>query len=616
MPTGEDTFFKNKNSTKLIVFIHGINGDPVGTWTNDKTRFFWPEELSKDEEFQDADVWSFGYDSGCGPSFNIREIAKHLETELREKLNGGRYSSISFVAHSMGGLVFREFVLSRYGHLQPAVPIGGAVLLSTPNRGSGLANLVNHVCHGDSLGDLIQGKNDYIDTLNDRWREKYGQEESVRPFRISAGYEIKPIAGLIIVDKDSAAAYASQCLPFKRNHFEIAKPEGRDTNDNLYLWVKQRLLAKPPDPRLQTLTEAQEKRYTEIIEQLQKQLQGTDLQQALKLVEDNKLDDALALLSAREAAEDRAIQKTAQTRFAKAQVYELKLDSPNALKYYETAARLDPENTNYLNQTGFVLYALGQYDRAIEYFERALESDLKTFGPEHPSVANRWNNLGEVWRNKGQYDKAIEYLEKALASYLKTLGPEHPQVAISWNNIGEAWRGKGQYDKAIGYFEKAVESDLKTFGPEHPTVAKDWNNLGVGWHSKEDYGKAIEYLEKALASDLKTLGEDHPNVANRWNNLGGVWHSQGDYSKAIGYFEKALASGLKTFGEDHPYIANRWINLGGAWHSKGDYDRAIEYLEKARAVFQKANLPHYLNIVEGGLEKAREAKAAREAGNP
>ncbi|MBI5428227.1 MAG: tetratricopeptide repeat protein [Nitrospinae bacterium] len=168
----------------------------------------------------------------------------------------------------------------------------------------------------------------------------------------------------------------------------------------------------------------------------------------LKLVEDNQPDDALALLSAREAAEDRAVQKTAQTRFAKAQVYELKLDYPNALKYYETAVRLDPGNANYLNQTGLILDTLGQYG------------------------------------------------------------------------------------KAIGYFEKALASDLKTFGPEHPDVATDW------------------------------------------------------------------------------------INLGGAWHSKGDYGKAIEYYQKARAVFQKANLPHYLNIVEGGLKKAREAQAAREAGNP
>lgn len=52
-------YFENKNVTKLVVFIHGINGSAQkdgGTWTNNETGFYWPEELSKDPEFLDADA--------------------------------------------------------------------------------------------------------------------------------------------------------------------------------------------------------------------------------------------------------------------------------------------------------------------------------------------------------------------------------------------------------------------------------------------------------------------------------------------------------------------------------------------------------------------------------
>lgn len=260
----------------------------------------------------------------------------------------------------MGGLVFREFVLNHYAKLIPSVAISSAVLLATPNLGIGLAKLVKYICKSDSLGDLISGRNGYIDILNDQWIKKFGQEESVRPFR-----------------------------------------------------------------------------------------------QALKLVEDNQLDEAMTLLSIREEEEDQAIQKIAKTRFTKARVYELKLDYPNAQKYYEMAVQLDPENADYLNQAGIVFSTRGQYDKAIMCFEKALSSDIKTFGPEHPSVARVWNNLGMVWGDKGEYDKAIEYYDKALASDPITKEQEHRRVATYWNNLGAAWNGKGEYDKAIEYFEKA-----------------------------------------------------------------------------------------------------------------------------------------------------------------
>ncbi|MCH8314022.1 MAG: tetratricopeptide repeat protein, partial [Nitrospinae bacterium] len=75
---------------------------------------------------------------------------------------------------------------------------------------------------------------------------------------------------------------------------------------------------------------------------------------------------------------------------------------------------------------------------------------------EHPDVAGIWNNIGGAWDAKKDHDKAIQYFKKALASDLKTFGPDHPSVARNWNNLGLSWKMKGQYDKAIGYYEKAL----------------------------------------------------------------------------------------------------------------------------------------------------------------
>ncbi len=457
-------FFQKPNPTKLVVFIHGIKGDPVKTWDNEEQKIFWPRALAEDPDFTNADVLSFGYESECGPSLNIREIATHLHTTLETAMAKIPYRSLSFVAHSMGGLVVREFILTHLKKLH--VPLDSMVLLSTPNLGSSLANVVKAFCKSDSLMDLRDGRSGYIDSLNDRWREQFEQPDSIKPFHFAAGYELVPMSWFTgrIVEKESAIAFANQISAFKKDHSTIAKLN--DPTDPAYTWVKSQLLKAAPSSQETPLSEAEEQRYTEIIGKLQDELRGTDLERALKLIAEERLDDALALLSEKENAEEGEIEKIARARFAKAQVLELKLLYREALEYYAKALQLSPANTTYLNELGLMHATLGSYDQAIVYYEKVLASGLKALGPEHPDVATVWNNLGAAWHAKGDNDQAIAYYKKALASDLKTLGPAHPEVAMRWNNLGLAWHAKGDDDQAIAYYEKALKV-YKQFGLDH-----------------------------------------------------------------------------------------------------------------------------------------------------
>ena len=47
-------------------------------------------------------------------------------------------------------------------------------------------------------------------------------------------------------------------------------------------------------------------------------------------------------------------------------------------------------------------------------------------GKEHPSTATTYNNTGLVYRDQGDYEKALEYYEKALAIRIIKLGEDHP----------------------------------------------------------------------------------------------------------------------------------------------------------------------------------------------
>jgi len=238
----------------------------------------------------------------------------------------------------------------------------------------------------------------------------------------------------------------------------------------------------------------------------------------------------------------------------------------------------------------------GDYDRDIEYYQKALNVGIKKLGPEHPNVASSYNNLGSAYDGKGDCDRAIEYHQKALKIWIKKLGPEHPDVGRSYNNLCLAYDSKGDYDRAIEYCQKALNVGINKLGPEHPHVATSYSNLGSAYDGKSDYDRAIEYYQKALDIRIKKLGPDHPDVARSYNNLALAYDSKGDCDRAIEYHQKALEIFIKKLGPEHPYIANIYNNLGSAYDGKGDYDRAIEYYQKALEIFIKKLGPEHPDV--------------------
>ena len=73
-----------------------------------------------------------------------------------------------------------------------------------------------------------------------------------------------------------------------------------------------------------------------------------------------------------------------------------------------------------------------------------------------------------LYDKKGEYDKALEHFQKALAIWLKQLGPEHPHVVMSYYNIAYVYKAKKDLAKAKEYWEKAYAICLKILGPNHP----------------------------------------------------------------------------------------------------------------------------------------------------
>jgi|LGOV01.1.fsa_nt_gb tetratricopeptide (TPR) repeat protein len=106
----------------------------------------------------------------------------------------------------------------------------------------------------------------------------------------------------------------------------------------------------------------------------------------------------------------------------------------------------------------------GKYELSVQCYEEALLLDVATKGPQHAHVAQDYDNIGVAYRGMGQYDRAIEYYEKAVA-ILEEITPEHILLPSPYNHIGIAYRYKNDYDRAVEYHEKALRIQKRWGGP-------------------------------------------------------------------------------------------------------------------------------------------------------
>jgi signal transduction histidine kinase len=152
-----------------------------------------------------------------------------------------------------------------------------------------------------------------------------------------------------------------------------------------------------------------------------------------------------------------------------------------------------------------------------------------------------YNLLGNVYNELGEFDKAIEFNNKALSSLDKEMTPvEFQSRATSMNNLGLVYQNLNQHQKAIPYFEKGLKNkkDLLLYKPFVYALLLD--NLG---YSRFKLGKSkdlpelfYESLEIRKNLDL-TIG-----IIISQLRLSEYFASKNDNVKSIYYSKEALVT--------------------------------------------------------------------------
>lgn len=228
-------------SLGAIVFVHGFTGNSSETWSNGNA--YWPNLLTTDPVFNGQDIFAFEYPSRkFSVSFTIDEAASDLCTTI-ESLKLDQYRQLTFVAHSLGGLVVRSCLLN---HRKLAGRIRFLYFYATPSKGSPYAALVSVFSRNPQVFQLMPLKSEnFLGSLLFRW---FDARLGLHSY---CAYEVQPTFGIKIVDFDSASGACTEGMqPIDANHIDIVKP--KDNMDKSYellsLAFKETAMLLPTQP--------------------------------------------------------------------------------------------------------------------------------------------------------------------------------------------------------------------------------------------------------------------------------------------------------------------------------------------------------------------------------
>ncbi len=263
----------------------------------------------------------------------------------------------------------------------------------------------------------------------------------------------------------------------------------------------------------------------------------------------------------------------------------------NEILHFGDNETLDETLADTHNKIGLVFFNKGDWDKAYENYNTALNIQKKLYINGHRYLAYTYIGIGIVCKNKNDLDKALEHLNEALKIFKRLFdGKDHAELVTTYINIGMVYFEKGQLDKALQELNEAFKMCKRHFtDQDHELLATTYNSIGVVYRDKRQLEKAIEYLNKALEMFEKLFsGQDHEELASTYNNIGMVYVEKGQLDEAQNFLNKALEMCKKLFADqDHQLLARTYKSIGVLHREKGEYETALLELNNALVMFEK-----------------------------
>ena len=250
---------KSDGSDAAILFVHGLDGDPIKSFRDTTSGLFWPDLIRKDERLlyrnrrlADFDIYSVNYSDAFSiqehKDVSIEEIAQQVASALESHSILRTHNHVWIIAHSLGGILVKRILIkwSTNGYRRYIDRIVGISFLGVPSNGAPLAE-VSDFWFGRLLSNWLgynarlvsdlktaSSTNTFLAALENDWAN-FARDRNPRFPRISCAYEtvaeynifwVHPIK--IVPKIYTATACDGEAIAISKTHVALPKPSSLD----------------------------------------------------------------------------------------------------------------------------------------------------------------------------------------------------------------------------------------------------------------------------------------------------------------------------------------------------------------------------------------------------
>ena len=192
-----------------------------------------------------------------------------------------------------------------------------------------------------------------------------------------------------------------------------------------------------------------------------------------------------------------------------------------------------------------------EYDKALEYCEKALSIRRRLLMEGHPDIANSYHNIEKIRKAKGGQAMAKENCFMTQENRDIVNGDDNLSVAGIENDAGVVLSVDGSLT-GENDDDDVPEGDSGSDGGDDLAVAEKCKELGDSLCKKGDYREAFANYRKALDIYLRIYGEDDGDVDDCYDGIITACRKYGDNEAAQKYYEESMAIYFRQVRKDHP----------------------------------------------------------------
>lgn len=309
----------------------------------------------------------------------------------------------------------------------------------------------------------------------------------------------------------------------------------------------------------------------------------SNLEKALEIFESSKIQSSK---SVSETKED-AARSASDTALQLGIIYETLGQFKKALFYFNKELSLNLEvygdkhikTSNAYRDVGYMDLRCGNFQEAINEFSKAAEIRKLNSGENSLIFAEILIDLAEVFTATENYTLAFENLKKAEKIYSALLQSEDIGLAYLYQSFSDYYRLTANLNQSLTYGYKAIEIFDKNYGENNSaSIAVYLSEIEKCYALMGDDTRALAILLKC-----KDFYETYPhqNLTNVLQSISDVYCNKSDYANAIRYCQEAINTSNKYWDEKTVGMAGLYHSMGNIYGLKKEYKTALTFYSKA-----------------------------------